>query len=288
MGTLYLCATPIGNLQEMNSRCIDTLKQAALICAEDTRHTLKLLNHFGIVAKKLISYHEHNKAKQHEYILQYLRSGQSVALVSDAGYPGISDPGEELVALAVAEGLNVVTINGANAALTALVASGIPTGTFYFAGFLPKTKKNRLQELNKLKEIDTTLILYEAPHRLEEILADVLAVLGDRKIAVARELTKLHEEFFRGTISQARIWLDEQPPRGEFVLIIASAAYSGLEQAVEEIDEQTLLASVPTMLDKLLADGMDKKTAISSLAKKLNLPKKMVYKATLADSDDNE
>ena len=140
MGTLYLCATPIGNLQEMNSRCIEVLKQVALICAEDTRHTLKLLNHFEIVAKKLISYHEHNKSKQHEYILQYLRTGESVALVSDAGYPGISDPGEELVALAVAEGLNVVTVNGANAALTALVASGIPTGTFYFAGFLPKTK----------------------------------------------------------------------------------------------------------------------------------------------------
>lgn len=283
MGTLYLCATPIGNLQEMNSRCIEVLKQVALICAEDTRHTLKLLNHFEIVAKKLISYHEHNKSKQHEYILQYLRAGESVALVSDAGYPGISDPGEELVALAVAEGLNVVTVNGANAALTALVASGIPTGTFYFAGFLPKTKKHRQQELVKLKELDTTLILYEAPHRLQEILVDLLDGLGDRKIAVARELTKLHEEFFRGRISQAITWLESKPPRGEFVLIIASAEFSGLEQQVEEIDEQALLASVPAMLDKLTAEGMDKKSAIAALAKKLNLPKKLVYKATIME-----
>lgn len=283
MGTLYLCATPIGNLQEMNSRCIEVLKQVALICAEDTRHTLKLLNHFEIVAKKLISYHEHNKSKQHEYILQYLRTGESVALVSDAGYPGISDPGEELVALAVAEGLNVVTVNGANAALTALVASGIPTGTFYFAGFLPKTKKHRQQELVKLKELDTTLILYEAPHRLQEILVDLLDGLGDRKIAVARELTKLHEEFFRGRISQAITWLESKPPRGEFVLIIASAEFSGLEQQVEEIDEQALLASVPAMLDKLTAEGMDKKAAIAALAKKLNLPKKLVYKATIME-----
>lgn len=283
MGTLYLCATPIGNLQEMNSRCVETLKQVALICAEDTRHTLKLLNHFEIVAKKLISYHEHNKGRQHEYILQYLRDGQSVALVSDAGYPGISDPGEELVELAVAEGVNIVAINGANAALTALVASGIPTGTFYFAGFLPKTKKHRKQAINKLNELDTTLILYEAPHRLREILTDLLDGLGNRKIAVARELTKLHEEFFRGTISQALTWLEAKPPRGEFVLVIASADISGLAQPVEEIDEQALLASVPAMLDKLVAEGMDKKSATAALAKKLNLPKKTVYNAVLND-----
>lgn len=283
MGTLYLCATPIGNLQEMNSRCVDTLKQVALICAEDTRHSLKLLNYFGIVAKRLISYHEHNKAAQHEYILQYLRAGKDVALVSDAGYPGISDPGEELVALAVAEGFGVVTVNGANAALAALVASGIPTGTFYFAGFLPKTKKHRLEEINKLKELDTTLILYEAPHRLQEILADLLVGLGDRKIALARELTKLHEEFFRGSISQALVWLEGQPPRGEFVMVIASANFSGLEQAVETIDEQALIAAVPSMLDQLLNEGMDKKSAIAALAKKLNLPKKMVYNASLND-----
>lgn len=283
MATLYLCATPIGNLGEMNSRCIETLKQVDLICAEDTRHTLKLLNHFAIVARKLISYHEHNKDKQHEYILQYLRDGKDVALVSDAGYPGISDPGEELVALAVQEQINVVAINGANAALTALVASGIPTGRFYFAGFLPKTKKHRIQDIERLKEIDTTLILYEAPHRLVEILSDLLAGLGDRKIAVARELTKLHEEFFRGRISEALAWLAEQPPRGEFVLVIASAAFSGLEQVVQEVDEQTLLDSVPAMLEKMMADGLDKKSAIAALAKKLNLPKKKVYNAALED-----
>lgn len=283
MATLYLCATPIGNLGEMNSRCIETLKQVDLICAEDTRHTLKLLNHFAIVARKLISYHEHNKDKQHEYILQYLRDGKDVALVSDAGYPGISDPGEELVALAVQEQINVVAINGANAALTALVASGIPTGRFYFAGFLPKTKKHRIQDIERLKEIDITLILYEAPHRLAEILSDLLAGLGDRKIAVARELTKLHEEFFRGRISEALAWLAEQPPRGEFVLVIASAAFSGLEQVVQEVDEQTLLDSVPVMLEKMMTDGLDKKSAIAALAKKLNLPKKKVYNAALED-----
>lgn len=283
MATLYLCATPIGNLGEMNSRCIETLKQVDLICAEDTRHTLRLLNHFEIVARKLISYHEHNKDKQHEYILQYLRDGKDVALVSDAGYPGISDPGEEIVALAVQENINVVAISGANAALTALVASGIPTGRFYFAGFLPKTKKHRVQDIERLKEIDTTLILYEAPHRLVEVLGGLLDGLGDRKIAVARELTKLHEEFFRGRISEALVWLENKTPRGEFVLIIASAAFSGLEQVVQEVDEQTLLDSVPAMLEKMMADGLDKKSAIAALAKKLNLPKKKVYNAALED-----
>lgn len=283
MSTLYLCATPIGNLNEMNTRGITTLKQVELICAEDTRHTLKLLNHFGIVAKKLISYHEHNKGKQHEYILQYLRDGKEVALVSDAGYPGISDPGEELVALAVQENINVIAINGANAALTALVASGLPTGRFYFVGFLPKTKKHRVQEIATLKELDTTLILYEAPHRLVEILKDLLTGMGDRKIAVARELTKLHEEFFRGRISETLAWLEAKQPRGEFVVVIASAKFSGLEQPAEEVDEQALLEDVPAMLDKLIASGIDKKSAITELARKLNLPKKMVYNAVLND-----
>lgn len=277
MGCLYMCATPIGNLAEMNPRCIAALTEAELICAEDTRRTLQLLNHFGIVAKKLISYHEHNKARQHEYILTALREGKNVAVASDAGYPGISDPGEELVRLAIAEGIQVVTINGANAALNALVSSGLPTGRFYFLGFLPKTKKHRLSELTQVKELATTLIVYEAPHRLKEVLKDLLAELGDRRIVIARELTKLHEEFFRGRVSEALVWANSKELRGEFVLIIASAEFSGL--AVERIEitpEETVLR-IPQLAAQLLAAGHDKKAAVVILAKQLNLPKKVVY-----------
>ena len=219
MGNLYMCATPIGNLAEMTARGIEILKVADLICAEDTRHTLKLLNHFQIVAKKLISYHEHNKARQNEYILSTLAQGGEVVVVSDAGYPGISDPGEELVSLAVQRGFKVFTISGGNAALSALVASGLPTRTFYFAGFLPKTSKHRRQELQQLEKLNTTLIFYEAPHRLAETLRALLEQLGDRRIAVARELTKIHEEYTRGTLKEV-VEFESLTLLGEFVIVI--------------------------------------------------------------------
>lgn len=277
MGNLYMCATPIGNLAEMTARGIEILKAADLICAEDTRHTLKLLNHFQIVAKKLISYHEHNKARQNEYILSTLAQGGEVVVVSDAGYPGISDPGEELVSLAVQRGFKVFTISGGNAALSALVASGLPTRTFYFAGFLPKTSKHRRQELQQLEKLDTTLIFYEAPHRLGETLRALLEQLGDRRIAVARELTKIHEEIFRGRISEALQWLAENGARGEFVLVVASAEISGLALESELPVVENSSADLEQLLTNYLAQGLDKKQAIAQIAKKLNIPKKVVY-----------
>ncbi len=277
MGNLYMCATPIGNLSEMSPRGIQILQAADLICAEDTRHTLKLLNYFKIVAKKLISYHEHNKARQNEYILEALAQGKQVVLVSDAGYPGISDPGEELVALAVARGVTVFTISGGNAALSALVASGLPTKTFYFAGFLPKTSKHRRAELLNLEKLTTTLIFYEAPHRVSETLRAMLAQLGDRRIAVARELTKIHEEFFRGRISEALQWLEQNGARGEFVLVVGSAQFSDLVAVESEIAVENKPEELVQMLENYLAQGMEKKQAISQIAKKLNISKKVVY-----------
>ena len=277
MGNLYMCATPIGNLSEMCPRGIQILQAADLICAEDTRHTLKLLNYFKIVAKKLISYHEHNKARQNEYILEALAQGKQVVLVSDAGYPGISDPGEELVALAVARGVTVFTISGGNAALSALVASGLPTKTFYFAGFLPKTSKHRRAELLNLEKLTTTLIFYEAPHRVSETLRAMLAQLGDRRIAVARELTKIHEEFFRGRISEALQWLEQNGARGEFVLVVGSAQFSDLVAVESEIAVENKPEELVQMLENYLAQGMEKKQAISQIAKKLNISKKVVY-----------
>lgn len=277
MGCLYMCATPIGNLQEMTPRCIEVLREVDVICAEDTRRTMQLLNYFSIVPKRLISYHEHNKNKQHEYILQLLAEDKNVALVSDAGYPGISDPGEELVALAIQRGVKVVSVSGANAALNALVASGLPTSQFYFVGFLPKTKKNRRAELLKIKGWDTTLVFYEAPHRLQEVLKEFLEVLDDRKIALCRELTKLHEEFFRGRISEAQVWLSKQEIRGEFVLVVGGLSCSGLLQETKELSEEEVEVLINEEFDELVAEGLDKKTAIAVLAKRLNLPKKIVY-----------
>lgn len=272
-----MCATPIGNLQEMTPRCIEVLREVDVICAEDTRRTMQLLNYFSIVPKRLISYHEHNKNKQHEYILQLLAEDKNVALVSDAGYPGISDPGEELVALAIQRGVKVVSVSGANAALNALVASGLPTSQFYFVGFLPKTKKNRRAELLKIKGWDTTLVFYEAPHRLQEVLKEFLEVLDDRKIALCRELTKLHEEFFRGRISEAQVWLSKQEIRGEFVLVVGGLSCSGLLQETKELSEEEVEVLINEEFDELVAEGLDKKTAIAVLAKRLNLPKKIVY-----------
>lgn len=281
MGTLYLCATPIGNLDEMNSRCIKTLAEADIICAEDTRHSLKLLNHFNITAKRLLSYHEHNKEMRHEYLLNALDEGKSVALISDAGYPGICDPGEVLVALAAQKGHSIVTINGANAMLCALVASGLPTKTFYFAGFLPKSKKHRRSELEILNNLATTLILYEAPHRIIEVLEDVLSYLGDRKIAIARELTKLHEEFFRGNVSEAINWLHSQQLRGEFVLVLSSRDFSGLDTVTNISSDEFSVAQIPAIIEDMLGQGMDKKQAITALAKRLKIPKKTVYNAVI-------
>ncbi|MFQ9935191.1 MAG: 16S rRNA (cytidine(1402)-2'-O)-methyltransferase [Phascolarctobacterium faecium] len=210
-GILYLCATPIGNLEDMTPRAQRMLAEADIIAAEDTRHTLQLLNRFNIKGR-LVRYDEHSKERQGAYLLDELLSGKNIALVSDAGFPGIADPGEQLARLAIDAGVQVVPVPGANAALCALIASGLPASPFFFGGFLPKSKKNRRQQLEEWQYLPATIILYEAPHRIEQVLQEVLEVWGDRQMAAARELTKLHEEFFRGMVSQCLTWLHEISP----------------------------------------------------------------------------
>lgn len=270
-GTLYLCATPIGNLEDMTPRAIRMLSEADIIAAEDTRHTRQLLNHFEIKGH-LVRYDEHSKEKQGAYLLQELQDGKNVALVSDAGFPGIADPGEALAKEAIAAGIKVVPVPGANAALCALIASGLPAYPFFFGGFLPKSKRNRREQLAKWQYVPATVILYEAPHRLEEVLQDILACWGDRRIAAARELTKLHEEFFRGTVSECLAWLKVQPPRGEFCLVLAPG-----EQSLQEETEVDPLTEVK----QLIAGGMDKKEALVKVAKARRVPKRELYNSLL-------
>lgn len=272
-GTLYLCATPIGNLEDMTPRAIRMLSEADIIAAEDTRHTRQLLNHFEIKGH-LVRYDEHSKEKQGAYLLQELQDGKNVALVSDAGFPGIADPGEALAKEAIAAGIKVVPVPGANAALCALIASGLPAYPFFFGGFLPKSKRNRREQLAKWQYVPATVILYEAPHRLEEVLQDILACWGDRRIAAARELTKLHEEFFRGTVSECLAWLKVQPPRGEFCLVLAPG-----EQPLQEETEVDPLTEVK----QLIAGGMDKKEALAKVAKARRVPKRELYNSLLQE-----
>lgn len=279
-GTLYLCATPIGNLEDMTPRALRMLQEADLIAAEDTRHTLQLLNHFGIKGH-LIRYDEHSKEKQGAYLLDELLAGKNIALVSDAGFPGIADPGEALAKDAIAAGVRVVPVPGANAALCALIASGLPAYPFFFGGFLPKSKKNRREQLEQWKYIPATMILYEAPHRIEEVLEDILESWGDRPICAARELTKLHEEFYRGTISSCLAWLEQNGARGEFCLIIGA----GTEEKPPEEEQLEPLDEVR----KLIAEGVDKKQALQQVAKKHKIPKRELYNQLLTiDEGEDE
>lgn len=276
-GILYLCATPIGNLEDMTPRAVRMLKEADIIAAEDTRHTLQLLNHFEIKGH-LVRYDEHSKEKQGAYLLQELQSGKNVALVSDAGFPGIADPGEALAKEAIDCGIKVVPVPGANAALCALIASGLPAYPFFFGGFLPKSKRNRREQLELWKKIPATVILYEAPHRIKEVLQDILSCWGDRKIAAARELTKLHEEFFRGSISECLQWLEEKAPRGEFCLVIAPG------EAEEQDTEEAVLTPMEEV-KQLIAGGMDKKVALSQTAKKHKVPKRELYNQLILEEE---
>lgn len=273
-GTLYLCATPIGNLEDITPRVLRTLSEADIIAAEDTRHTLQLLNHFNIKGH-LVRYDEHSKDKNGPKLLAELLDGKNVALVSDAGFPGIADPGEQLAREAIEAGVKVVPLPGANAALCALIASGLPSSPFFFGGFLPKSKKNRAEQLAAWKNIPSTIILYEAPHRIKDVLKEILSAWGDRKLAAARELTKLHEEFFRGSVSECLTWLEEHPPRGEFCLVIARG------EAQEELPQEEI-----DPLDEvkaLIAGGTDKKSALAQVAKARKIPKRELYNRLLAE-----
>ena len=272
-GMLYLVPTPIGNLGDISTRCRETLENADFIAAEDTRVSLKLLNHLGI-KKSLVSYYEHNKAFKGDMIVERILSGETCALVSDAGSPAISDPGEDLVKQCAAAGITVTAIPGPCAAITALSISGQATGRFCFEGFLSTSKKSRREHLDSLKKETRTMIFYEAPHKLVNTLEDMAEVFGaDRPISLCRELTKLHEEVVRTTLADAVAKYTENAPKGEFVLIIAGAQLEAEETPTEE--------DAAGYLKRLIENGLSRKDAIKQTAKDLGLPKNVVYDLAL-------
>ena len=273
-GMLYLVPTPIGNLGDISVRCRQTLEQADFIAAEDTRVTMKLLNYLDI-KKSLVSYYEHNKTQKGDMIVQRILAGETCALVSDAGSPAISDPGEELVKQCAEAGITVCAIPGPCAVITALSISGQSTGRFCFEGFLSTAKKSRREHLEQLVSEQRTMIFYEAPHKLLNTLEDMAQVFGgDRPISLCRELTKLHEEVVRTTLAEAIALYTQQPPRGEFVLVVAGAP----EKEAEVPTEEDAAAHVAA----LMAQGLSRKDAIKQTAKDLNLPKNVVYDAALS------
>ena len=272
-GTLYLVPTPIGNLSDISDRCRTVLREADFIAAEDTRVTLRLLNALDL-KKELISYHEHNKAKSGPAIVSRLQNGESCALVTDAGTPAISDPGEDLVRLCAEEGLPVCAIPGPCALVTALCASGLPTGRFCFEGFLPTQKKERTARLNELKGETRTMIFYEAPHRLLQTLEALCAAFGpDRRVSLCRELTKLYEEYRRTTLGEALEYHRETPPRGEYVLV--------LEGAQPEQDAPDIDAAI-RQVQALMHDGLSRKAAARHVAEQTGIKKNELYEASLA------
>ena len=274
---LYLVPTPIGNLGDISQRCRETLEAADFIAAEDTRVTLKLLNHLGI-KKSLVSYYEHNKAAQGSRIVERILGGETCALVSDAGSPAISDPGEDLVKQCAGAGIPVCAIPGPCAAITALSISGQATGRFCFEGFLSTAKKSRREHLESLKSEQRTMIFYEAPHKLLTTLADMAGVFGgERPLSLCRELTKLHEEVVRTTLAEALERYTENPPKGEFVLIVA-----GAKPEEKEIPSETDAAA---RLAELIAQGLSRKDAVKQAAKELGLSKNAVYEIALKDSE---
>lgn len=272
-GTLYLVPTPIGNLGDISRRCAETLEAVDLIAAEDTRVTLKLLNHLGL-KKPLVSYYRHNTDEAGEKLLERLMAGEDVALVTDAGTPAVSDPGEALVALCAQNGVNVTALPGPCALVTALSVSGLPTARFTFEGFLPMNKKNRRAQLESLKNEERTMIFYEAPHKLTATLADLAETFGaERRISLCRELTKLHEEILRTTLAGAVEVYRAKEPRGEFVLVVEGA------EAAEE-DEATLDDGLERV-KALISEGASRKDAVKQAAKELGLSRNELYAATL-------
>lgn len=268
MSVLYIVGTPIGNLSDFSPRAVETLQNVDFIAAEDTRVSLKLLTHFGI-QKPLISYHEHNLRERGEYILSRIENGESCAIVTDAGMPCISDPGEDLVRLCAERGIEMHVVPSPTAAMSALAISGLPTSRFSFEGFLSVTKKQRQAHLDEVKYFKRTLIFYEAPHKLLYTLSDMLEALGDRKIALCRELTKIHEEVLRGTISEMIEYYKEKSPKGEYVLII--------EGAKEEEQEKITLEKACEMAGQLIADGKKASDACKEIAKLTGFSKSEIY-----------
>lgn len=283
-GVLYLVATPIGNLDDMTVRCLETLRAVDVIACEDTRQTRKLLNHFQI-EKRTVSYHEHNKEASGQGLLQWLAEGKQIALVSDAGLPAISDPGADLVRDAVAAGYPVVPVPGANAGLTALIASGLPTDRFVFCGFIGRENKERREELERLKRYPETLIFYEAPHRIEKTIAAMREAWGNRRAVLARELTKRYEEFVRGTFDELLEWLGNGEVRGEFCVIVEG--FTGTTAA--EADEENIWwqqLSIVQHVEHYCEQGLSKKEAIKQAADDRGLPKRDVYNEYHCDQED--
>lgn len=275
-GMLYLVPTPIGNLGDISQRCRQTLEEADFIAAEDTRVTLKLLNHLGI-RKNLVSYYEHNKTQKGDFIVDRILAGETCALVSDAGSPAISDPGEELVKQCAQAGITVCAIPGPCAVITALSISGQSTGRFCFEGFLSTAKKSRREHLESLVQETRTMIFYEAPHKLVNTLESMAEVFGpDRPISLCRELTKLHEEVIRTTLAGALELYAQQPPKGEFVLVVAGAVPAVKEAATAE--------DAARRVAELMTEGLSRKDAVKQTAKELDLPKNVVYDAALENS----
>jgi 16S rRNA (cytidine1402-2'-O)-methyltransferase len=277
-GTLYLVGTPIGNLDDITLRALKVLKEVDLIAAEDTRHTRKLLSHFDIHTP-LTSYFEHNKKSKGSYIISLLEQGKKVALVSDAGMPGISDPGEDIVREAVLAGIKVCPIPGPSASLSALVVSALPTSRFVFEGFLPRDKKERKKRLSLLNKETRTIILYESPYRMLDTLKELREHLGERQAAAAREITKKYEEIIRGSLGEILNHFQEEPPKGEFTLVLAGAG---------EIKEETPgLEAIREEVNRLVSAGMLKKEAIKEVARRCKVPKNEVYRASLEDNSGN-
>ncbi|HIR76223.1 MAG TPA: 16S rRNA (cytidine(1402)-2'-O)-methyltransferase [Candidatus Choladousia intestinipullorum] len=279
-GKLFLCATPIGNLEDITMRVLRTLKEADLIAAEDTRNSLHLLNHFGI-RTPMTSYHEYNKIEKAYTLISKMKDGKNVALITDAGTPGISDPGEELVRMCYEAGIEVTSLPGACACVTALTLSGLPTRRFCFEGFLPQDKKEKRQILEELRTQTRTVVLYEAPHRLVRTLKDLYESLGDRRAVICRELTKKHETAFRTTLAEAVAYYEETEPKGECVIVLEGRSRSELQREEQKRWEEMDILSHVQMYE---SQGMDRKDAMKCAAKDRGLSKREVY-AMLLDTE---
>lgn len=283
-GRLYLCATPIGNLEDMTFRAVRILREADLIAAEDTRNSIKLLNHFEIKTP-MTSYHEYNKIEKAHYLIARMQEGKNVALITDAGTPGISDPGEDLVRLAYEAGIEVTSLPGACACITALTLSGLPTRRFCFEAFLPTDKKERQEIFEELKTETRTIILYEAPHRLIKTLKELLITLGDRRITLCRELTKRHETAFATTLQGALEFYDTQEPKGECVIVMEGRSRKQMQEEKQQAWAQMELSQ---HMDLYLNQGMDQKEAMKTVAKDRGIGKRDVYSRLLESKENQE
>lgn len=280
-GILYLCATPIGNLEDMTYRVIRTLNEVDLIAAEDTRNSIKLLNHFDIKTP-MTSYHEYNKIEKGKKLVEKLSEGTNIALITDAGTPGISDPGEELVKMCYEAGIEVTSLPGAAACITALTLSGLSTRRFAFEAFLPMDKKERQLVLNELKMETRTIVLYEAPHRLVKTLRELLEAVGNRRITICRELTKKHETAFATTLEEAVAYYENTEPKGECVLVLEGKSRQQIrEEEVEKWEEM----SISEHMDYYMDQGIDKKEAMKKVAKDRGIGKRDVYRALLQEEE---